>query len=322
MLRFLTIIISFLVVNNAYAAEFFSSQQPEIIQFIDKMVEKHNFDHQELALLLESIKKRPPTVQQAATRANPKPWHIYRSIFVNPERITQGLTFWKTHQEALDKAEKIYGIPASIIVATIGVETHYGQQKGKFKVIDALVNLAFNPGNRAHYFRKELEEFLLLSHEQHFDPFRMMGSYAGAIGQPQFMPSSFRHYAVNFSNDGSIDLSNNETDVIGSIANYYHKNGWRKNQIIAKPMSSVGGEYSFSLIRPKPISLTELIKKQLTPQPDGTPDSRLLKLQTQYGSEYWLGFHNFDVIRRYNHSDLYAMAVYQLSYYLTLMRRT
>lgn len=322
MLRFFTVIVSLLIINNVYAADYFSSTQPEIAQFIDKMVAKHHFDRQELILLIDSIKQRPPTVQQAATRANPKPWHIYRSIFVNPERITQGLAFWKTHQAALDKAEKKYGVPASIIVATIGVETHYGKQKGKFKVIDALVNLAFNPGNRKNYFRKELEEFLLLSKEQHLDPTQVMGSYAGAIGQPQFMPSSFRHYAVNFSEDDRIDLSNNETDVIGSIANYYHKNGWQKNQMIAMPTSQTGGQYSFSLIRPKPISMTELIKKQLTPENTDLPESRLLKLQTQYGAEYWLGFHNFDVIRRYNHSDLYAMAIYQLSYYLSLMRRT
>lgn len=299
-------------------AESFSTQQPEIAAFIDKMVEKHHFERHSLIALIESVKKRPQKIQQTAIKTSPKPWHIYRAIFINPNRIAKGLVFWQTHQAALVRAEQTYGVPASIIVATIGIETNYGLQKGKFKVIEALVNLAFNPGYRANYFRHELEEYLLLSREQSFDPMHMMGSYAGAIGQPQFMPSSFRHYAVNFSQDGHIDLSNNETDVIGSIANYYHKNGWRKDQIVAIPASLGGGEFSFSFTRPKPISSAELMKQQ--PTLSNTADYRLIKLQTQYGAEYWLGGHNFNVIKRYNHSDLYAMAVYQLSYYLTLMR--
>lgn len=313
----LFILLSLLMINQQVMADNFSRQEPEVVAFINKMVEKHHFDRTQLTNLIESVKKRPQVKQQATSKRPPKPWHIYRAVFVNPNRIAKGLAFWETYQAALARAEAIYGVPASIIVATIGIETNYGAQTGKFKVIDALVNQAFSQGYRANYFRRELEDYLLLSREQSFDPMYMMGSYLGAIGQPQFMPSSFRHYAVNFSNDGKIDLANDETDVIGSIANYYQKNGWRKNETIAMPVSAASGEFAFNLIRPKPISFTELVKKQATLS---STESRLIKLQTQYGSEYWLGSHNFNVIKRYNHSDLYAMAVYQLSYYLNLMR--
>lgn len=315
--RFL-LLSSALISQQAFAVDHFSKQEPPIAAFINLMVDKYDFDQTTLTTLIESVSKRSQPKQQITLKAVPKPWHIYRTIFVNPTRIANGLDFWKNHQAALDRAEKIYGIPASIIVATIGIETNYGRQTGKFKVLDALVNLAFSNNRRASFFRRELKEYLLLSREQAFDPKYMMGSYAGAIGQPQFMPSSFRYYAVDFSHDGHIDLSTNETDIIGSIANYYHKNGWHRNEVIATPISIAGGEFAFNLIRPKPISLTTLVKTQTIPP--NTAGTSLIKLQTQYGSEYWLGWHNFNVIKRYNHSNLYAMAVYQLSYYLNLMR--
>ena len=203
------------------------------------------------------------------------------------------------------------------------------QRTGEYRVIDSLTNLAFNHSPRATFFRKELTEFLLLSREQNLDPMKVMGSYAGAIGQPQFMPSSYRHYAVNFSGSGKTDLMNNEIDVIGSIANYYHKHGWYTNNPVAIQAVLIGNRYNY-LVRNgnsnQVFELSELANYGIIPKLQIKHDHlkvRVIELDNRYSKEYWLGFPNFYVIKRYNQSDLYAMAVYQLSYYIkTLKNRT
>lgn len=294
------------------------AQRPDVQKFFKYMVKKYHFKEAELTSLFNSVNIRPKIIQKLKTPFEQKPWYFYQRLFVTEWRIRQGVEFWKKHKDALQRAEQIYGVPASIIVATIGVETKYGQSTGEFRVIDALTNLAFGESGRSNYFKKELEQFLLLSREQHLDPLSIMGSYAGAIGQPQFMPSSYRHYAVNFSGSGKIDLSNDETDVIGSIANYYSKHGWKRGEAIAVPASFNGTKYTMRLPNQRFITKSELLEAGVVP--NKYLKSKVIELQGYYGNEYWLGFPNFDVIKRYNTSNLYAMAVFQLSYYISELR--
>jgi membrane-bound lytic murein transglycosylase B len=292
LVRFFIICLAWLTLACTANARTQFADQPAVQQFIMQMAHKHHFDPRELYAVFSEVKYRPSVMRTVKAPAEQKPWYIYKLYFITEWHIREGVLFWNKYHAALERAERVYGVPAGVIVATIGVETKYGKYTGSYPVIDALSNIAFSDSSRAHYFRNELEEFLLLTREQHLNPLTVMGSYAGAIGQPQFMPSSYRHYAVNFSGSGSIDLSHNEEDVIGSIANYYSKHGWFHNQPVAQKTTA----YSTR------------------------SEAKLIELQGYFGTEYWLGFHNFEVIKRYNPSDLYAMAVYQLSYYITTLK--
>lgn len=277
------------------------ADQPEVKTFIAKMAYKHHFVKSELTTLFNQVKVRPVVIRSVKAPLEQKPWYTYQTLFVTEWRIRQGVVFWNKYHEALERAEKIYGVPASIIVATIGVETKYGTNNGDHRVIDALSSIAFSGSPRASFFRSELEQFLLLVREQHLDPLKVLGSYAGAIGQPQFMPSSYRHYAVNFSGGSKIDLTHNEVDVIGSIANYYNQHGWKNSQPVAIRTH----------FQPQPFGF--LTHNRPTVSSPSGQKTKVIELQGYYGREYWLGYPNFDVIKRYNPSNLYAMAVYQLS---------
>lgn len=298
----------------------------DVQTFIHAMVKKHHFNQQQLLALFNEVKIRPQVVHHVKKPLEKKPWHIYQMLFVNEWRIQHGVQFWNKYADALQKAEKIYGVPASIIVATIGIETKYGQKTGEYRVIDSLTNLAFSDSRRAPFFRKELEQFLLLTKEEHLDPLKIRGSYAGAIGQPQFMPSSYRRYAVNFSKSGKIDLMNNEIDVIGSIANYYKKHGWKPHQPIAVPALVIGSRFDYLIKKgeiKQPLLVSELAKYGIVPKKKILQDDlavNIIKLESYYSNEYWLGFRNFGVIKRYNISDSYAMAVFQLSNYIASLR--
>lgn len=317
-MRFWALLLFLLFTFTAHANSPFLSN-PSLLKFIEDMVHRHHFKQKELVNLFNHVYPRPKVIQKLKTPYEQKPWYIYQQLFVTDWRIQQGVEFWKKHQKELERAELTFGVPAGIIVATIGVETKYGQNKGDFPVIEALTNLAFGENtSRMVFFRKELEEFLLLSREQHLNPLKIMGSYAGAIGQPQFMPSSYRHYAVNFSGNQYIDLSNNEVDVIGSIANFYSKHGWKKSQAVAIPASIRGNNQPLKLLSNRVISINEVIFSEKIPNKQ--IKSKLLQLQGYYGNEYWISYPNFDVIKRYNTSNLYAMAVFQLSCYINALR--
>lgn len=314
-----------LLSSSAYADASFTARS-DVQEFIQKMVKKHGFKRDQLIALFDQVKVRPQVIKHVVKPLEKEPWKTYQMLFVNEWRIEHGVKFWDKYAAELKKAEQVYGVPASIIVATIGVETKYGQHTGEYRVIDSLSNLAFSSSSRAKFFRSELEEFLLLCHEQHLDPTKIMGSYAGAIGQPQFMPSSYRYYAVNFSNSGKTDLMHNEVDVIGSIANYYKMHGWRTNEPVAVPALIIGDRYNY-LTRnndiSQPFTLDQLERYGIVPKypvNDDTLKVRVIALQSRYSKEYWIGFHNFAVIKRYNPSDLYAMAVYQLSAYIAASR--
>lgn len=321
---FLLILIS--VVNLSYAADTEFIKRKNVKAFIHMMVKKHHFNRQRLITLLQKIKIRPQILKRINKPLESQPWDIYQMLFINEWRIEHGVKFWNQHREALKRAEKIYGVPAAIIVATLGIETKYGQRIGGHRVIDALGNLAFNHSSRCRFFRHELESFLLLTRDHHLDPLKVMGSYAGAIGQPQFMPSSYLHYAINFSKSGKTDLIHNEIDVIGSIANYYHKHGWQTNQPIAVRAYMIGQRYNYLIKKAnvnRAMTLEQLSNYGVMPKYKASEDNTLAKvieLQSNYHQEYWLSFHNFDVIKRYNSSNLYAMAVYQLSNYITELR--
>jgi membrane-bound lytic murein transglycosylase B len=323
---FLTMLIFWGSLTSLAYADAGFVQHNDVQAFIQRMVQKHGFNKQQLTTLFSEVHIRPQVIQHINKPLEKEPWRLYQMLFVNEWRITHGLEFWNKYADTLEAAEKAYGVPAGIIVATIGIETRYGQKTGEYRVIDSLTNLAFSNSPRAAFFRKELEEFLLLSREQNLDPTKVMGSYAGAIGQPQFMPSSYRYYAVNFSKSGKTDLMNNSVDAIGSVANYYRKHGWVPNEPVAIQAILIGDRYNYFLRNNyfnQPLNVSDLNRYGIVPKYKISQDSlkvKLIELDSRYSKEYWLGFRNFDVIKRYNASDLYAMAVYQLSYYITTLR--
>lgn len=248
-----------------------------------------------------------------------KEWKDYRPLFMNEDRVQKGLEFWKQHADTLDRAEKTYGVPAEMIVAIIGVETKYGGNKGRNRVIDALATLGLDYPPRAPFFRKELREFLLLAKENGLDPLNTWGSYAGAMGYPQFMPSSWRTLAVDFDGDGKRDLINNPVDAIGSVANYFTANGWKTGEPVIVPARIINQDYDSIINKDLGTNSTlgEIAKKGLIPREVSTylaaTPASAIRLQGENGGEFWLGFTNYYVITKYNRSLLYAMAAYQLS---------
>lgn len=329
MVRILTFIIllsfSSLSMSATQPNSSFASR-PDVQQFIHDMVKKNKFSEKELVGLFNQVKIRPQVMMQIKKPLEQKPWYSYQMLFVNEWRIEHGVKFWNKYADVLRRAEKEFGVPASIIVATIGVETKYGERTGDYRVIDSLSNIGFSDSSRAGYFRKELEQFLLLCREQHLNPLSVMGSYAGAIGQPQFMPSSYRYYAVNFSKSGKIDLMHNVPDIIGSIANYYSKSGWKMYAPVAEQAMVIGDRYDYLKRKNqlnKQLTLTELAKFGVVPKRGLAQDDarvKVIELDSRYSKEYWIAYNNFGVIKRYNPSDLYAMAVYQLSLYISSLR--
>ncbi len=319
-------VIMLLFIAQTAMADISFTQRPDVSAFINDMVKKHQFKKQELVTLFSKVKIHPQVMRHINKPLEKETWQLYQMLFVNEWRIKHGVEFWNKYDDALRQAEAIYGIPASIIVATIGIETKYGQRTGDYRVLDSLSNIAFSNSKRAPFFRKELEQFLLLTREEHLDPLSMRGSYAGAIGQPQFMPSSYRRYAVNFSGSGKIDLMNDEIDVIGSIANYYKKHGWTTNSPVATQAVMLGDRYNYLIKNNKlnePLTIAQFSQYGIVPKypvANENIQAELIELQNHYNKEYWLGFHNFFVIKRYNASDLYAMAIYQLSNSISALR--
>jgi membrane-bound lytic murein transglycosylase B len=294
------------------------SQTRAVQSFIVEMVDKHGFDRNELQEVFTDARFRPRIVDLMNKQTKRKPWNEYRSLFVNAEKITGGRRFWSQNRAQLALASEKYGVPEEIIVAVIGVETHYGRHTGGFKVLEALTTLAFDYPKRAPMFRTELEHYLLLAREESMQLDSPLGSYAGAMGIAQFMPGSYRRYAVDFDGDGRRDLFGNTADAIGSVANYLTAHGWQRNEPVAAPATLAGAEaqppfeaarlssrYSLEELKLRGVSVTGAFPSTKRAIP--------LTLQKSDGPEYWLGFDNFYVITRYNHSTYYAMAVYQLS---------
>lgn len=290
-----------------------AAELPGIPRFIDEMVSKHQFKHDELVQVFKRAERRQTIIDAISRPATLKPWPEYRAAFINPSRIGGGLEFWLRHADALQRAETQYGVPQEIIVALIGVETGYGRNAGKFSTLDALTTLAFDYPRRADFFRGELEQYLLLAREQGFDLFKVQGSYAGALGIPQFMPGSYRKYAVDFSGDGKIDLLRDPVDAIGSVANYLKQYGWLSGELVAV-RAGVGEDHRVgSLMEARAVA--EWAVEGVKPGEEVAADkkARLIDFTVGDGKEFWLAFGNFDAITRYNNSDFYAMSVFQLA---------
>lgn len=321
---FLIFLITSFLSIKIYATDKTSfADRPEVKAFITQMVKKHHFKEEELVDLFKHVKIRPTVMKSVRAPLEQRPWHTYQMLFVTEWRIRKGVEFWNKHKSTLEQAEKKYGVPANIIVATIGVESKYGLHTGEYPVIDALTNIGFSDSPRAPFFKSELEQFLLLTKEQNLNPLKVMGSYAGAIGQPQFMPSSYRRYAVSYSGDKHIDLSHNENDIIFSIAHYYKNKGWIYNEPIAIPVSLVNNKFDIHFNKKNNVEITPkstLSHYDKKIKEETKKSYKIIELRNYWGNEYWYGYHNFDVIKRYNASDLYAMAVFQLSQYISTLR--
>jgi membrane-bound lytic murein transglycosylase B len=289
--------------------------------FAAEMEQKHRIPATEVESLLAGTQFRDDIIAAITRPAEAKPWHQYRPIFLKPDRIQGGVEFWRENEALLARVSQEYGVPPEIIVAIIGVETRYGKFTGRHRVLDALTTLAFGYPKRAKFFRSELEQFLLLSREESVDPRSAKGSYAGAMGKPQFISSSYRRYAVDHDGDGRRDLWQSNADIIASVANYFKIHGWRTGEPItlqARPNGKTDLQPFVDAGMKPSIRLQELLANGLQPmdmsiQPDPQALSSLIKLDAGENDEYWLGLHNFYVITRYNHSNLYAMAAYQLS---------
>ncbi len=293
-------------------------QRKEVQLFIDNMVKHHGFDRKELSLIMDNVQLQPQIIQSMEKPYEKKSWDVYKQLFLTPQRVQGGIEFWRANREVLEKAEQQYKVPANIIVAIIGVETLYGKHQGSYRVLDSLSTLAFNYPKRSQFFTKELSEYLLLCREHHVPPQQYLGSYAGAMGKPQFMPSSYRYYAADFDGNIKKDLMNDDAAVIASVANYFRKQGWQLNQGIAQPAIVEGTKYRTINAANKIAlyDLEELAKagvKPLTAAINPPAKVGLVTLTTQTGQEFWLAYPNFYVITRYNTSPQYAMAVYLLS---------
>jgi membrane-bound lytic murein transglycosylase B len=285
--------------------------------FIEQMAVKHRFDRNELARLFDAMEMQDKILESIARPAEAMPWYKYRKIFMTEERIEEGVQFWRANEKALAGAERRYGVPAPIIVAIIGVETFYGKRPGNYRVIDALSTLGFGYPKRSEFFLRELENFLLLCRDEGIDPLQPLGSYAGAMGLPQFMPSSFRSFAADYEGDGLRNIWTNPPDAIASVANYFAKHRWQSGAPVAFPASATGGEYRRALGKDaKPDSTVgrlQLLQVYIPTKLSPATPAKLLSFETEEGEELWAGLNNFYVITRYNHSPLYALAVYQLS---------
>ncbi|WP_134737728.1 lytic murein transglycosylase B [Escherichia coli] len=305
------------------------ANNPNAQQFIDKMVNKHGFDRQQLQEILSQAKRLDSVLRlmdnQAPTTSVKPPsgpngaWLRYRKKFITPDNVQNGVVFWNQYEDALNRAWQVYGVPPEIIVGIIGVETRWGRVMGKTRILDALATLSFNYPRRAEYFSGELETFLLMARDEQDDPLNLKGSFAGAMGYGQFMPSSYKQYAVDFSGDGHINLWD-PVDAIGSVANYFKAHGWVKGDQVAVMANgqAPGLPNGFKT----KYSISQLAAAGLTPQqPLGNhQQASLLRLDVGTGYQYWYGLPNFYTITRYNHSTHYAMAVWQLGQAVALAR--
>lgn len=293
------------------------ASDPDVDAFIRDMVRHHAFTEEHLRALFTGAERQERVLDVIQRPAEAKPWHEYRPIFVTSRRIREGARFWRNHEGLLQEVARAYDVDPAIVVAILGVETYYGKRTGSFPVFSTLTTLGFEYPPRDDFFRSELEQFLLLTREEGMDPMGLEGSYAGAMGKGQFIPSSYRHYAVDFDGDGRRDLWDSTADAVASIANYLSEHGWRRGEPVTVP-AKLRKQAPDSLLERgyKPsVPLRELEDDGVVAEApvDGGRKAGLIELEGENGSEHWLVFHNFYVITRYNHSPLYAMAVYQLA---------
>jgi len=304
---------------------------PAAQQLVDELVAENVGSRETLTALIAGAERKPRILEAMAKPAEKKlTWAEYRPRFLDQKRIDAGLAFWEQHEAALRRAESSYGVPPEIILAIIGVETWYGRNKGSWRILDALATLAFDYPRRAEFFRSELKHFIRLGEHAHIRIEEATGSYAGAMGYPQFMPSSYRHYAIDFDGDGVTDLLNNPVDAIGSVANYFRVHGWRSGAPVAARARVTGDAYdgvtnqgldakfTVAQIRDAGLTVMSCIDERVIPidycaDPQDREAATAWRQEGPRGAEFWVGFRNFYVITRYNRSDKYALAVFHLS---------
>lgn len=294
------------------------AEDPAVVDFAHDMEARHGFDAKALLAQFAEVRPNPTVLKLIKPPETPqqRSWERYRARFLNERRIAGGVEFWTNHRATLARARAFYDIPEEIIVAIIGVETEYGRNTGNFRVLEALSTLAFRYPPRAEFFRTELEQFLLLARENGMPATAIRGSFAGAIGVPQFMPGSQRRYAVDFNGDQRVDLSGSIEDAIGSVARFLEQHGWLAGKPIAVP-ARISAEPDRALIdagiRPS-LKLADLADKGIRAEAEPQAIVTLVDLVTpNAATEYWIGFNNFYVITRYNRSSFYAMSVFQLA---------
>lgn len=291
----------------------------DVQRYIDEQVATGRFNRPELEAVFANVELKPRILDILDRPSTSRPWYQFRNSFYNERLLNDGVTFWRAHADALARAEQVYGVEPEMIVAILGIETHYGRNTGSFRVADALSTIGFNYPRRAEYFRNELTELLLLAHEERLDPLTLKGSYAGAMGLPQFMPSSFRKWAVDFDGSGHRDIWNNPDDAIGSVANYFHLHGWIHGDDIVVPAVVQPGADVAGLSADKfnlRYTAGQLAAMGIQPQVPLPVRARavLVPLEVAPGvTDYWLGLNNFYVITRYNKSTLYAKAAQEIA---------
>jgi membrane-bound lytic murein transglycosylase B len=322
MIRILCCLVLICSTFTSWADSATPKEKTAITHFIDNMVKKHHFNRQHLQTLLGKLTVKHKAINAMNKPYEAKPWHKYQPLFVTESRILGGVKFWHKYRNVLKSVSAKTGVPPQIIVAIIGVESRYGKHKGNYPTLQALYTFAFFYPRREKFFTKELTQFLLLCREQGWNPLDIKGSYAGAMGQPQFMPSSYRAYGLGYAKPKQVNLFNSEPDVIASVANYFVKNGWQKNQPITTKVTNTTW-----LQKPVPIaSSQQRLKKPLIPltyftqygvdlthKITGNLPAMMMQFSLVKGKAYWLGFQNFYVITRYNTSILYSLAVVKLS---------
>lgn len=320
----LALTVLFLFSSSSYSDNQFT-QRKDVQAFMNDMIKHHHFNAKQLTETMNQVELQPKIIESMERPYEKKNWDVYRDIFLTPQRLKGGLEFWAANQDLLEKAQAKYGVPPEIIVAILGVETLYGERQGEYRVLDALSTLAFNYPKRSPFFTKELKEYLLLCREHNLPPTHYKGSYAGAIGKPQFMPSSYRYYAVDYANKGQRDLVTNNADTIASVANYFHKHGWKLNDGVAQSAQLSRWHLKRLKINPRAANyqykqLLAAGVKPTTAAHNHPSRAGLLELATNEGKEYWLAYPNFFVITRYNSSPQYALVVYLLSQQLKQQR--
>lgn len=305
-----------LILLCCYAAAILAgpmAERSDVQHFIDDLVKRDDFDRDKLTTLFSYVYSNDEVITKLNRPYETKPWYMYRDFFITPERIRKGALYWKEHEKILTATERQYGVPAKIIVAIIGVESLYGKNKGSYPVLSSLATLAFDNYRRNEFFKDELRQFLLLTREQSLKPLTIQGSYAGAIGLPQFMPSSYRQYAVDANQKGYADLIHDHQDAIVSVANYLAKHGWASGVPVVFRAAVKNDAYQTLLsksLKPK-FSQTDLKKHGIiTAKPLGAGQRAcFVKLQGENENEYWVGLQNFYVISTYNKSEQYVLAV-------------
>jgi membrane-bound lytic murein transglycosylase B len=293
---------------------------PRLVAYIENLARTQGFNRNYLYGVFSQVRNNNDVArlwaQTSADPGSPKGWYAYRDRFVNAANIQRGAQFWRENSPYLQRAEQVYGVPAEYIVGIMGVETRWGRILGKYRVIDALTTTALTNQRRSDYFFKELTQYMLMTRSERMDPLAPKGSFAGAMGYGQFMPSSFHDFAVDFNGDGVRDLWN-PADAIGSIANYFARNGWQRGGAVAVPAAVNSGAYANMPDGYKvKYSSGSLAAQGIMPKygrPEG--EAYLLALSSVPGGykEPWIGYHNFYTITRYNHSNYYAMAVHLLA---------